>query len=336
MQADRTRAGRALVSTGDGDRRYAERLSSQLAMTSPFPSKSCVLDFGDANMRICEPPQFRPGANHFHIYESLDDMGATPQTAFVKSALRAIEVLEHFKLHQQPRSMSEISRDLGYPHSSATVLLKTLMKLGYLSFDRRERVYFPTPKVTALGEWVPRALFGSGRVLEAMRDVHSATGEGVFLGTKNDIYLQYLKTLPSIHALRFHIDEGSIRPITLSAAGWVLLSTIAPDRIENIVRRANIATTNSAERMNLKFIEERLAQVRERGYASTENIPFLGGGTIAVLLPTKVQGQAACLAVGGVADRIRANFDRYLEALQEAAKMVAPVNDFDVPVKIVL
>lgn len=262
-------------------------------------------------------------------------MGAKSQTALVKSALRAIEVLEHFKLHQQPRSMSEIARDLGYPHSSATVLLKTLMKLGYLTFDRRERVYFPTPKVAALGEWVPRALFGAGRVLDAMRDVHSATGEGLFLGTKNDIYLQYLKTIPSIHALRFHIDEGTIRPITQSAAGWALLSTLPTDRIENIVRRANIATENAGDRKSVKFIEDQLALIRDRGYARAENVPMLGGATIAVLLPTMVHGQPACLALGGVADRVRANFDRYLEALQTAAKTVAPVSDFDVPVKIV-
>ena len=145
--------------------------------------------------------------------------------ALVKSATRAIEVLEYFKLCQQPRSMSELAGDLGYPQSSMTVLLKTLVKLGYLNFDRQSRVYFPTPKVTSLGEWIPKVLFGSGKILAAMRDVHAATGEGVFLGTKNDVYLQYMTTMPSIHALRFHIDEGTIRPITQSAAGWILTRT---------------------------------------------------------------------------------------------------------------
>ena len=132
--------------------------------------------------------------------------------SLVKSATRAIEVLEYFKLSQQPRSMSELAADLGYPQSSTTVLLKTLVKLGYLNFDRQNRVYFPTPKVTSLGEWIPKVLFGSGKIIAAMKDVHAATGEGVFLGTKNDVYLQYMTTLPSIHALRFHIDEAPFVP----------------------------------------------------------------------------------------------------------------------------
>ncbi len=97
----------------------------------------------------------------------------------VKSAARAFEILEYFRLSRQPRSMSEIATALGYPLSSSTVLLKTLVKLGYLNYERRARVYFPTTKVTGLGEWIPRTLFGSGQVLDAMKDVHAATGEGV-------------------------------------------------------------------------------------------------------------------------------------------------------------
>jgi hypothetical protein len=65
-----------------------------------------------------------------------------------------------------------------------------------------------------------------------------------------------------------------------------------------------------------------------------ENIPFQGGGTIAVLLPVQVQGQPVTLALGGLAERVRGNFDRYLAALKFAAKSVTPAQDFDTPVQI--
>ena len=97
---------------------------------------------------------------------------ANPQ---VKSATRAIEILEYFKLAQQPRSMSQIASDLGYPQSSTTVMLKTLVNLGYLNFDRSTRDYFPTPKLTTLGDWIPRVMFGSGQMIDALNDLHSAT-----------------------------------------------------------------------------------------------------------------------------------------------------------------
>lgn len=256
--------------------------------------------------------------------------------AQVKSAMRAFEILEHFRLSQQPRTMSELSSDLGYPLSSTTVLLKTLVNLGYLNYDRGKRVYFPTTKVTGLGDWVPRALFGSGQIIDAMNDVHAATSEGIFVGTRNDVYLQYLKTKQSLHALRFFIDEGTVRPITRSAAGWVLMSTMTDDKIENMVRRANIATQNPAERVLVPEIFQRIAEIRARGYGWAEDVPFAGGATIAVLMPGTILGSPVTLGLGGVADRIKKNFDKYLGALRNAARSVPAEPDFDTPIHIEL
>lgn len=245
----------------------------------------------------------------------------------VKSAVRAFEILEYFKLNQQRRSMSEIANDLGYPLSSTTVLLKTLITLGYLSYDRQEHAYFPTPKLTALGDWIPTTLFGTGKILDAMRDVHRATGEGVFIGTKNEIYLQYTRTIESIHALRFHIDEFALVPLTRSAAGWVLLSLLPKENRESLIRRANVACS-ADERISLQEMEERIAEVREKGYAHAQGTPLKGGATIAVPLPVCISGQAACLAIGGLDQRVNANFERYLDVLKTAATSVTDADPF--------
>ncbi len=251
----------------------------------------------------------------------------------VKSAVRAFEILEYFKLNQQRRSMSEIANDLGYPQSSTTVLLKTLVSLGYLSYDRREHAYFPTPKLTALGDWVPMALFGTGKVLEALRDVHRATGEGVFIGTKSEIYLQYTRTIESIHALRFHIDEYSLMPLTRSAAGWMLLSQLPEDTREALIRRANIACA-AHERVSLQEMEDRIAEIKEKGYAFAQGVPLKGGATLAVPLPIRIYGQAACLAIGGLEQRVSANFEHYLDVLRTAAGSVSEAEPFTTPIQV--
>ena len=256
------------------------------------------------------------------------------QPSQVKSAARAIEILELFKKARQPRSMSEIGLALGYPPSSTTVLLKTLIALGYLNFDRRARVYFPTPKVTSLGDWIPRALFGTSRILEAMHDVHAATGETVSIGTKNDVYLQYVQIIQSVHALRFHVDEGTLRPLTQSSLGWLLMSTMTDEKVDNIIRRANIATPNPADRVKIPDMMKRIRQVRGKGYCAAENVPFLGGGTICVLLPLTIQDQPVVLGLGGAVERIKQNHARYLSVLQRAAKSVKPDSAFDQPIDI--
>lgn len=255
------------------------------------------------------------------------------QTSQVKSATRAIEILELFKRVRQPRAMTEIAQALGYPQSSTTVLLKTLVTLGYLNFDRRERLYFPTPKVAALGDWVPRALFGNTRVLDAMRDVHTSTGETVSINIKNDVYIQYVQILQSVHALRFHVEEGAIRPLTQSGVGWTLMSTLSDDKVDNIVRRANLATEKS-KRVKISDMIEKVREIRQKGYCSVENVPFIGGGTICMVLPCTIHGQTAVLGMGGAAERMRQNHDRYLSILKRAVKSVQPSDPFDQPIDI--
>ncbi|MEM5493402.1 helix-turn-helix domain-containing protein [Hoeflea sp. AS16] len=252
------------------------------------------------------------------------------QSSQVKSATRAIEILELFKRIRQPRAMSEIAQALNYPQSSTTVLLKTLVTLGYLHFDRRERLYFPTPKVAALGDWVPRALFGNSRVLDAMRDVHAATGESVAINIKNDVYVQYVQVLQSVHALRFHVEEGTVRPLTQTGLGWTLMSTMTDEKIDNIVRRANLATEKS-KRVTISDMMEKVREIRAKGYGFAENIPFPGGATLCLVLPVTIHGQAAVLGLGGAAGRIRQNHDRYLSILRHAVSSVQPSDLIEQP-----
>ena len=240
----------------------------------------------------------------------------------VKSASRAIEILELFRSAREPRAMSDIANALGYPPSSTTVLLKTLMRGGYLAFDRREKRYFPTPKVTALGDWIPAALFGTGTALEAMRDVHADTGESVALSTVNDVYSQYIQIIQSVHPLRFHVEEGAQRPLTRSANGWLLISTLPDAQIDNIVRRANIATENVADRVKLPEFMECIRRIRRDGFAAAENIPFVGGASLCVLLPTSLRGKPVALGLGGAIERVRENRSRYLDTLRRAARIV--------------
>ena len=247
--------------------------------------------------------------------------------ASVKSASRAIEVLELFSRMRRPQSLSDIAAALGYPLSSTSVLLKTLIGSGYLSFDRQHRLYFPTPKVASLGHWIAEALFGSGQVLDAMRDIHAATGETTSINTANDVQLQYLQILQSVHPVRFHVDEGTMRPLTQSAVGWLLMSTMSDERVDAIVRRANIATSDIGRRVRIEDMLQQVRAIRSQGYAWAENVPLPGGATLCVLLPVTIQDRPVALGVGGALDRMREHRDRYLGLLQRAAAAIRPDRD---------
>ena len=240
----------------------------------------------------------------------------------VKSAARVIEVLELFSADPRPHLLKEISTKLGYPQSSTTGLMKSLMSLGYLNYDPARRVYFPTLRVTRLGDWIPNALFGHGRIFDVMNDIHNATGETVAITVLNDVYIQYIKVIQSSHALRFYTDEGSMRVATRSAAGWLLLSMKTDAEIDKIVRRANIAIGNVAERVNVADFIRMMPRIRREQYAYSENVPLLGAATLTVPLPVTLKGQPVVLGIGGYLERVRPQRANLIQMLKAAAASV--------------
>lgn len=238
-------------------------------------------------------------------------------TTSVKSAERVLEVFDYFQRHRSPQQLKQICEALGYPQSSGTVLLKNLVNLGYLSYDRQTRCYFPTLKVAALGDWVEHAMFGHGQVFELMRDLHSVTGEAVSVALQNDVYMQYIRIIQSIHPLRFHTEEGSMRPLTLSATGWVLMSAHPDKEVDRLIRRANIATRRTEDRQPMDLMMQRVREARVSGTAYAENLPLFGGATLCVRLPMTVQGRPVVLGMGGALERIRPRRDEYLQLMQD-------------------
>jgi len=241
----------------------------------------------------------------------------------VKSAARALEVLDYFRSERAPRSLGQIVDALGYPQSSTTVLLKSLTTLGYVNYDRVRRVYFPTLRVASLGDWIgPALLGGNEQLLEAMRDLHNATGETVSLGLLNDVYLQYIRVIQSTHPMHFYTEEGIMRPFVHSSLGWMLASTRSPEQIERLVRRANIAIAKPSERVNVQETVQRIVALKGQPWLYVEGIPFDGGATMCALVPVAINEQPVVLGLGGILDRMRSHRARYSVALRRAVGSV--------------
>lgn len=80
------------------------------------------------------------------------------QNSVIKTARRIFEVLEYFDEVQQPASLKDMSIHFGYPVSSASALLKSMVVMGYLDYDAYSRTYMPTMRIATLGNWVQGAL----------------------------------------------------------------------------------------------------------------------------------------------------------------------------------
>ena len=220
----------------------------------------------------------------------------------VKSARRAFEVLEAFDRHRRPLALKELLDELGYPASSGSALLKSLVAMGYLDYDRDRRTYFPTMRLAVLGSWVPDALFGEGRLLAALEELHRKTGETVVLAVQSDLHAQYIHLIHSNEPLQFRAPPGTRRPLARSGMGWVLLSAKGDAEIERL--RLRINAEDDGPKLGREELMARVNEVRTRGYAFSKHTVSEGVGIIGAALPKGPFGRVYAVGAAGYVSRL--------------------------------
>ena len=237
----------------------------------------------------------------------------------VKSARRVLEVFELFAELRRPASVGEIATRLGYPQSSTSVLLKSLVALKYLNHDPLSRTFIPSLRFALAGSWIHDEMISDRTLMRVMVDLQAETGDTVVLGAQNGIHVQYLHVLQGTTTLRLYMRTGALRPLCRTAAGKVLLSLHPDDEVRALVRRINAAQPDPAQRVDLAALLDDLAECRERGFAVSEGAATPGAAVVAVPLPARPGQPPMALGLGSAIETMRPRRDHVVELLQRAS-----------------
>lgn len=240
----------------------------------------------------------------------------------VKSVGRVFEVLEAFHLVRQPMAAMQMANRLSYPPSSTVALLKSMTKLGYLSFNRRNKTYFPTVRIVVITEYLRGALFGEGRLMGLLGDLHTLSGETVVLAIQNDLDVQYLHVILGTYPIMLNVPPGTIRPLCRSGTGWALLAGYSNDEIEKLVKRVN--ARGSDPEVNADELIAIIEEVRALGYARSYSTYVQGSGAIAMPLPCLIAEHRVVIGVGGPVDRLRTRERELLRIMRKAISVHFP------------
>lgn len=238
--------------------------------------------------------------------EAASEFAAAPAPAgssVVKSAARVLEILELFSDRQEGLTVGQIAGCLGYPQSSTSMLLHSLVRMAYLTFDASERTYFPTVRTAMLGGWLCDDLRPKGSITQTMRELQRATGQTVLLGVQCGIALQYASVLRGA-SQRGGASANSVRPLYRTALGRVLLSLKTDAEVAPILRRANAEAENPA-RLDVKSALVEIQQFREEGYAWSLGSMVPGRGAVAICLPVHRVHHAVAIGIAGPLEILR-------------------------------
>ena len=223
----------------------------------------------------------------------------------VKSAQRALAILELLEKLKRPARVSEMAKLLGYPQSSTSVLINSLAQLGYLNFDPATHEFAPSIRVALVGGYLRFDGLHAYQVLDLLSAVRERTGGAVILSSRNGVHVQYVYTLAVPGRRMLGLRAGSLRPLTRAAAGVVLLTEATDPEIGRIVRRLN-TLPDAGEREQLDAVLQIVRQARDQGYISVLSRLVATAGAVAVKLPFRDSfGKALALSVHARSDEIR-------------------------------
>lgn len=238
-------------------------------------------------------------------------------TEGVKSARRVFEFLEYYAKVERAVSVAEVANHYGYPNSSVSSVMRTMAAMGYLSYNASARSYLPTARLPFLVNWIGTRLFDHDRVRAIMRELSDATGETILLGVQNGLRLQYIQVIDATGPVRLHAEPGSLRGLTKTAAGLMLLSGHTDARIGQIVRRINNDAGEQAEPINLPELMADIATIRRQGFCLSMGGVVPGAGAVAMLLPDRFGETPLAIGISSVESVVMQNLDVYPRLLAQ-------------------
>jgi len=205
-----------------------------------------------------------------------------------KTARRVIEVLEFFDDQRRHATVMDIARRYKRPQSSTSELLAILVDMGLLYKDPSSRSYTPTPWAAMLGSLFQPSPVRDGRLSMLTDRLVAQTGLGTALMGMVGLNVQIYRWLAGAKSLAFPsgLSGGAQKRLCESAAGWLLLSTLAPERRDGVIRRLR-AETPTDRKFSAAVVSQRVQDCGRDGYAVGPAGFGVTAEMCAVLLPTE-------------------------------------------------
>ncbi len=241
---------------------------------------------------------------------------------FVEALARGLDVIAAFGPTALELSVSDVAGRTGLARPTARRLLMTLEQLGYVrSVDG---VYSLTTRILRLGT--------AGIAAQGMWDVARPhlqglvrrTGESSSMSQLDGSDIVYTARVPVPKIIAFSVGIGTLFPAVATSMGRVLLSDLDTDELDAILdepTRSGIIPRVIPSRAEL---DERLAEVRDQGWALSDEQLSVGVRSIATAVRDAQGRTTAAMNVSVYAPEtsIERLTTEYLPYLMEAAAAV--------------
>jgi DNA-binding IclR family transcriptional regulator len=240
----------------------------------------------------------------------------TAQPNISKSVRRTFQLLELFAARRQPMTAAQIQHALRLPQPSARVLLKEIVDCGYLTYTMPARTYFPTARLTRIGDWLGSRLIVHEALANCVDALSVAVDETVSVSTATQGHVEVLYVRRASHPLALQVGAGMGSSLWRSAAGRALLSQLDEDGVEAFF--AGLEARDAPRgRTHRDAVRQQIRGIRSQGYFIGYDILLKGVGAVCLPLRAGADGAPMVVTVAGGKDRVQSAERQILRVLRQ-------------------
>ncbi|MGH3500645.1 MAG: IclR family transcriptional regulator [Nocardioidaceae bacterium] len=201
------------------------------------------------------------------MYTKSSGGGKRRQPGAVKSAERALQVLDLFTARERALTFTEIGEVLDIPPSSLHGLLRTLVSRGWADYSETTRRYALGIRALEAGNAYTRSFGLPDRARPYMEEIRDEIDETVQLAVLDGRYNVYVAKVDGGHALTLASEVGRRLPAHATGLGKVLLASLPPQRLADLLGDVRLERFTGNTIADLPTLRRYFAEVRRRGFA---------------------------------------------------------------------
>lgn len=236
------------------------------------------------------------------------------------SVQRTFAVIEHLA-RTGPLALRALARDLDLPVGSTHRLVADLADEGMVERTPHGEWQLTYKIVSIAGAQLAKAgLTTTAR--PALRRLAELSGQTAFLATRSGQDVVYLDKVQSDAQLQLYVEIGAHRPSHSTALGKAMLAHLSPDELDAIIVNPLPGLTEHTI-TGPEVLNEHLALVRVRGYATDKEEAVMGVSCIAAPIFDYSGGVVGAISVAGTDSRLYEEDPKLVGLIKRAASGVS-------------
>jgi DNA-binding IclR family transcriptional regulator len=237
---------------------------------------------------------------------------------------RALNILESVAQRREGLSNSEISRKLAIPKSSASYILRTLERRGYLRREGETGRYRLGLKILSLGGDAQSNLDIADVALPSMRSLVERVHLTSHLAVLDQGEAVYIEKVEAPGFFKVNTWVGRRMYLHSTSVGKVLLAWLPRQEMEALVRLQGMKKRTPKTITTVSRLLADLELVREQGYAVDDEENSTGARCLGAPIHDAMGNVTAALGVSGTLTQVdEENLSRIADALKESARRIS-------------